>query len=40
MMSRDRKVRPAMVSGWLADDIVANLEQRADLSRREGEYQP
>jgi hypothetical protein len=40
MMSRDRKVRPAMVNGWLADDIAANLEQCAGLSRREGAYQP
>jgi hypothetical protein len=29
MMSRDWKVHPAMVNGWLAKDIVANLEQRA-----------
>jgi hypothetical protein len=40
MMSRDRKVRPAMVNDWLADDIAANLEQCAGLSRREGAYQP
>jgi hypothetical protein len=26
MMIRDRKVRPAMVNDWLADDIAANLE--------------
>jgi len=26
MMSRDRKVRPAMVNGWFENDIVTNLE--------------
>jgi hypothetical protein len=38
MMSRDRKIRPAMINGWLADDIASNLGNNAGLSRREGKY--
>jgi hypothetical protein len=33
MMSRERKIRPAMTSGWLLKDIANNLENFAGLSR-------
>jgi hypothetical protein len=35
MMSRDRKTRPAMTNGWLADDIASNLRNNAGLSSSE-----
>jgi hypothetical protein len=35
MMSRDRKIRPAMTNGWLADDIASNLRNNAGLSSSE-----
>jgi len=34
MMSRDRKIRPAMTNGWLANDILGNLGKNPPLSRR------
>jgi hypothetical protein len=33
MMSRDRKTRPAMTNGWLADDITVNLADTAKFCR-------
>jgi hypothetical protein len=35
MMSRDRKIRPAMTNGWLADDIASNLGNNTGLSSSE-----
>jgi hypothetical protein len=35
MMSRDRKTRPAMTNGWLADNIASNLRNNAGLSSSE-----
>ena len=35
MMSRERKIRPAMTSGWFESDIPDNLENLGSLSRRE-----
>src|SRR5271170_8208107 len=35
MMSRERKIRPAMTNGWFESDIADNLENSGRLSRRE-----
>jgi hypothetical protein len=34
MISRERKIRPAITSGWFESDIAINLENCGDLSRR------
>jgi len=38
MIRRDRKIRPAMTHGWLADDIAANVRNYAGLSRRDERF--
>jgi hypothetical protein len=35
MMSRERKIRPAMTNGWFESDIAVNLGNFSKLSRHD-----